>query len=163
MKVIMSIKWKPIPKISKIYEAITAVADDRIEIIDQTHAKCYSSSRNKFYEIELNLEKNEIMSNDNMAYWSRCISYPMIAYLMKIGRIDVPAYLYTDLKGYNWKDIDTKFKDNYDKAVNFVLEDLKEKGCNVEQIKSDIEIIFQNSKKLELFMLGVLKRPPEGY
>ena len=59
--------WKK-PRISKIYEALTAIADGRIELVSENKARCYSSSKGKFYEIEYDPETDSIMSNDNTAY-----------------------------------------------------------------------------------------------
>ncbi len=42
-------KWKH-PSITKIYEALGAVADDRV-LVSGNSAKVYSSSRNKFYNV----------------------------------------------------------------------------------------------------------------
>lgn len=39
------------PHISKIYEAITAIADKRYELVSDTELKLFSSSRGKFYTV----------------------------------------------------------------------------------------------------------------
>lgn len=58
-------KWKH-PPITKIYEALGSVADERIELVGSS-AKVYSSSRNKFYVVSY--EPGAIMANDNGSYW----------------------------------------------------------------------------------------------
>ena len=155
--------WKTVPHISKIYEALTAIADGRFEFTSENTAKCYSSSRNKFYEIEYDPATESIMANDNTSYYTRSLSYPMVAFLMLKDRIEYPKYLLDSLKGYKWKDINKQFKNNFDKAVEFVLVDLSEKGQNREKIHQDCLAIYEKVKSMEFNMLGTLKVPPDAY
>lgn len=60
-------KWTQ-PPISKIYEAIGAVADGRVEV-DGNTAKVYSSSRKKYYDVFYDPSKKAIMTNDNGSFW----------------------------------------------------------------------------------------------
>lgn len=71
-------KWKH-PSITKIYEALGAVADGRVEVSSNT-AKVYSSSRNKYYDIVYDPDKNQIMSNDNSSFYKGELGYPSIAF-----------------------------------------------------------------------------------
>ncbi len=65
-------KWKPTPRV-KLFEAIGAVADDRIkDIVDVGPikiAKVYSSSGNKYYDVSYDAAASAIMCNDNGSYW----------------------------------------------------------------------------------------------
>lgn len=49
---------------AKIYEALGAVFDGRVEI-DGNRAKVYSSSGNKYYDVGVDPDKNAIMANDS--------------------------------------------------------------------------------------------------
>jgi len=154
--------WKK-PHISKIYEALTAIADNRIQISGNNKARCYSSSKNKYYEIEFDPKTNSIMSNDNTAFYKNTISYPMIAYLMMINRIAYDKKVLVNLKDIHWKDINQKVKNNYDLAIQTVLNDLKIKGVDVNSIETIVENIYTEVNKLKLSFLGTKKRPPSGY
>lgn len=107
--------WKQ-PHISKVYEALGAIGDGRIEITEKSDelvkAKMYSSSRNKHYDISYNPLEKAIMSNDNSAYYVGEFSYPMIALLMLLGEILYPDYLTSNLSNIKWKDINQKFKND---------------------------------------------------
>jgi len=154
--------WKK-PHISKIYEALTAIADKRTELVGDNKGRCYSSSRGKYYEIEFDLNTNSIMSNDNTAYYTDSLSYPMIAVLMLKGEVVYDEKLLALLKGIYWKDVNQKFKNNYDESVEFVLKDLAGKGVNIDFIKKEVNKMFSDIIKKEFKFLGSKTLPPSGY
>jgi hypothetical protein len=152
-------KWKH-PSITKIYEALGAVIDDRVEIKGNT-AKVYSSSRNKFYNVTYDSKKKQIMSNDNSSYWKGDLGYPSIAFLMKIGVFSYDGALANILRGVPWKDINQKFNNDFDKALEYILSsktDEEKLKLNDFVQKVDAEI-----KKLSLSLLGKKTLPPNGY
>jgi len=59
------------PPLIKIYEALGAIADQRIELIQGlfVEAKVYSSSREKYYTVTYDAANKAIMLNDNGSYW----------------------------------------------------------------------------------------------
>jgi hypothetical protein len=151
------------PHISKIYEAITAIADERIELISDNEARIWSSSRGKFYTITYDPTSNSIMSNDNTAYYTDSVSYPMIALLMLKGIINYDRSLLAPLSKIVWKDIMTKFKNDYDKGIEHALQQLASKGYDSEEIKSKIMPIYVQTCTLTLHYLGKKIRPPKAY
>lgn len=153
--------WKK-PHISKIYEALTAIADDRLEL-NGNKAKCYSSSGDKVYDIQYDPINGSIMSNDNSAFYTYSLSYPMIAYLMLIGKIPYQQKLLEILKDICWKDINQKFKNDYEKSIKLVLGELKSEGEDVDFIRMEIQKIYNFVCKLEIKTFGKLQRPSKGY
>lgn len=152
-------KWKH-PPIIKIYEALGAVADERVKVSEQT-GKVYSSTGNKYYDVEYDLESNSIMTNDNGSYWKGYLGYPAIAFLMKIKVLSYDKNIGELLSGIAWKDINQKFKNDFEKTLAYILSSKTEKEkINLENFtqKVDSEI-----KKLKLSLLGSKKYPPEGY
>lgn len=152
-------KWKH-PSITKIYEALGAVADDRV-LVSGNSAKVYSSSRNKFYNVNYDAVSGQILSNDNSSYWKGELGYPSIAFLMKTRILAYDADIANILKGVPWKDINQKFKNNFEKALEFILSTKTQKERNDLRIlceKVDVEI-----KKLNLGLLGEKVTPPDGY
>ena len=133
--------WKQ-PHISKIYEALTAIADKRIELVGDDKARCYSSSRGKYYEVEFDLKTNSFMSNDNTAYYTESFSYPMVAVLLMTDQIDYDKQLLGILAGIFWKDINQKYKNDYDRAIGHVLSDLKTKGVDTDYVEKEIGEIY---------------------
>src|SRR5512140_2716320 len=115
----MAKKWKR-PPIAKIYEALGAVADGRIEVSGDS-AKVFSSSGNKSYIITYDPAAGAIMANDNASFWKGYLGYPAIAYLMKVGAVSFDQKTAESLKSIAWKDINQRFKNDFDKALEYIL------------------------------------------
>lgn len=152
-------KWKH-PKIAKVYEALGTVADGRVEMHGDS-AKVYSSSGNKFYDVEYDPAENAIMSNDNSSYWQGTLGYPAIAMLFKLSVLEYKPELAKLLKGVAWKDLNTKFKNNFDKTISYLEESMTpEDRDNLRVYAAKID---KDIKKLKLNMLGEKVKPPSGY
>lgn len=152
-------KWK-LPQKTKIYEALGAVADNRVEI-DGSLGKVYSSSRNKFYNISYDAENQAIMSNDNSSYWKGDLGYPSIAFLMKSNVLSYDEKIGQLLKGVAWKDINQKFKNDFDKALESIL---AVKNQEERQTLAEcVDRVYAEIKILDLSYLGKKTLPPSGY
>lgn len=152
-------KWKH-PPIIKIYEAISSVADNRVEVSGNS-GKVYSSSRNKFYEIYYDPSIQSIMANDNGSYWKGYLGYPSIAFLMRVGILSYDSNAGSLLNNISWKDINQKFNNDFDKTLDYILSSKTEKEKNLLSsfaAKVDAEI-----KNLNLNFLGKKTLPPDGY
>jgi hypothetical protein len=152
-------KWKQPPAI-KIYEALGAVVDSRVEVLENK-AKAHSSSGNKFYDVIYNSANKAIMVNDNGSYWKGYLGYPAIAFLMKTGLVSYDEKLGNLLKGIAWKDINQKFKNNFDKTLGHILS-LKTE-TEKEALKSFVIRVDAEIKELNLSLLGEKTLPPDGY
>jgi hypothetical protein len=152
--------WKK-PHISKIYEALTVIADDRIEI-DGNNAVCYSEDGNKVFNIKYDPKVGSLMSNDSAAYYTRTLSYPMIAYLMMIGTVHYDRKLKNILRKIDWEDIYKNFKNDYDKSIKFVLGELKRNGDDVEFIRTETKKIYDFVCKLDIKTFGEFQKPQKG-
>jgi hypothetical protein len=152
-------KWLPPPDI-KIYEALGAVADGRVEIEGNT-AKVYSSSGNKFYEAVYDPETHSIMANDNGSYWKGYLGYPAIAFLMATGVLAYDPKLSKLMKGVAWKDINTKFKNDFQKTLDFIQKDFPE--ASKADLQEYVAKVQGEIASLDLDLLGEKRLPPEGY
>ncbi len=150
--------WKKPKDEHIVYEALTAIADNRIELSKES-AKCYSSSRNKFYTLEYDLDKILMMSDDNMAYYRDEVSYPMLAVLLESNLIPFNKDLLANFKGIPWKDINQKNKNDYMKSVSEFLENCKEK----EEVEKEAKTIFAKLLDIEIGVLGSKKIPSKEY
>lgn len=152
-------KWEK-PPIIKIYEALGAVADGRVEAEGNT-AKVYSSSRNKFYGVAYDRQAQAIMTNDNGSYWKGYLGYPAIAFLLQTGVLPYEEKLGQMLKGIAWKDINQKFKNDFDKTLAHIVEPLSsdDRAELAQYVKRIQELILE----LDLKLLGPKVKPPEGY
>lgn len=148
------------PPIIKIYEALGAVADGRVKVTDNT-AKVYSSSGNKYYDVTYDQDRNEIMANDNGSYWKGYLGYPAIAYLMSTGVLPYDLELGACMKGIAWKDINQKFKNDFDKSLNSILGNIDED--KKRQLSKYVGEVEEAIRKLGIGILGKKLKPPEGY
>ena len=71
-----------LPPIEKIYEAYSAIADNRIAL-HENYAAVLSSDKSKEYTVGWN--GNVYTSDDNATYWQGYAGYPVIAVLMEAG------------------------------------------------------------------------------
>lgn len=152
-------KWKRPPAI-KIYEALGALADERVKISGNT-AEVVSSTGNKTYDVSYDPQKREIMSNDNGSYWQGYLGYPAIAFLLKTHVLTFRPEFAELLKGIPWKDINTRFKNDFDKTLAHVIGSL-EKERKVE-LEKYVESVEQEIGELHLHFLGSRKKPPKEY
>lgn len=153
--------WALPPKI-KVHEALGCIADKRIEI-EGDEAKVYSSSRGKFYTVRYDSDKNAIMANDNASYWVGYLGYPSIAFLMLKGVIKFDPRFAEALKDIKWKDINTKFKNDFVKTEEYILEITKKRGVLDEEINKEVDRIYAQIKSLKIKKLGEKILPPQGY
>lgn len=150
--------WKLPPKI-KLYEALGAVADGRI--ISDYGIKVYSSDRTKSYTVKYDEKSNAIMTNDNGSYWQGYLGYPAIAYLMQIKKLPLNK-LYSDvLKDIPWKKINTEFKNDFDKTVNFIDDMLIKSDINIKDFHNYINTLLKELTKMKLVKLGKRQLPPK--
>ncbi len=152
------LKWKLPPKI-KIYEALGCLADGRLKKIDND-IRVYSSSRNKYYTVQYDENKNAIMANDNGSFWVGYLGYPSIAYLMKIGKLPFNQQYSKALKDIPWKDINLKNKNNFAKTILEVDEILKQKDVDLKKFYNFLDKIKKTIKEKGLVLLGAKQRPP---
>ena len=154
--------WLP-PHISKVYEALSAITDGRIKFVGENEAQCTSTSRGKYYTISYDPKSNSIMSNDNTAYYTPNLSYPMIAFLMMKYVIRYDQSLLTPLQNIPWKDINQKFHNDYDLGLDYYFKDLFPKNLDSESFKQKIKSIYSLTCNLNLNYLGQKKLPPKAY
>ncbi|MGC9610923.1 MAG: hypothetical protein ABSE68_01765 [Minisyncoccia bacterium] len=152
-------KWEK-PPVIKIYEALSTIADGRIEV-SENEAKVYSSSGNKFYNVKYSPDENAIVANDNGSYWKGYLGYPSIAFLIKAGVLGLRPDMADLLKGIKWKDINTKFKNDFNKTLDYIESSLNPK--NREDLKKYVELIGKTISKLDLNVLNPKIKPPIGY
>lgn len=156
-------EWVVSPKRKHVYEALGCIGDKRIEINLNNGAKVYSSSRNKFYNVDFNPKSNEIMCNDNTSYHTDILSYPCIALLLNKGVITYNPIFAQWLKGIKWKDVNQMFKNDYAKTEAYVGELMKERDLSFDELNAEVDKINEQLFKIKVKMLGKKVKPPVGY
>ena len=165
---------REIPHITKIHEALWSIADWRVEMIENDsgmfnvptnfhEAKVYSSSRNKFYLVQYDSDKKEIMSNDNLSYRKWMIWYPSICLLMLVWELPYEKNYANALRGIKWKDINTEFKNDFDKTLVYAENIMEERWVNMDQFGNYKKEIMDKLKELSLNYLWKKRIPPKAY
>jgi hypothetical protein len=153
--------WKMPPR-AKVYEALSAVADQRVTITGPTSAQVESSSHDKTYDVKWSEDICEITSNDNASHWRGYIGYPIIAVLLKIGKLPFDTHIAELLARVPWKVFNDQFKRDYDKAINHVLDRIEEKGGNRAEIVREVERIYEQLGALGLQRAQLRHQPPKA-
>jgi hypothetical protein len=141
--------WKH-PPLEKVYEALSAVADGRVEIRDKNEAGVVSSSGTKTYTVRWSDDGTGITSNDNASHWQGYLGYPILAVLMVRGTLKYDQETARLLSGIPWKEINKRFRNDYAAAVDYVLSSLKEKGADAEKIRREAASIWKQVHGLSL-------------
>lgn len=150
------------PPIIKVYEALGALADNRIEI-DGNTAKVRSSSGNKVYTVTYDPKSSAIMCNDNGSYWQGYLGYPAIAYLLKTDMIPYSPHLTELLKDIPWKDLNQNFKNDFVKTEKYCKNLVVQRGGNLPALMSEIASIHEYFAGHSFSLLGIKTKPPAGY
>lgn len=156
--------WDQPPAI-KIYEALGAVADGRVELdpgASSAGAKVYSSTRNKFYTVSYDAAKHAIMANDNGSFWRGYLGYPAIAFLMAQGAVSYDPQIGALLKGIPWKDLNQKYKNDFQRVLEEAI--LAHRSPDERAVlRSFVQRSAAEIEALRLVHLGQKTKPPEGY
>ncbi len=147
-----------IPIIEKIYEAYSAIADNRISAGDNIF---YAESSDHAKKYTITKTENSYISNDNMSYFMQTLGYPIIATMMLEGKIEYNGEVANYFKNINWKKINTEFKNDYVKAAEIILNQLKESGIDVEFVKAETEKVYSQIKELKLLYTKSKIFPPK--
>ena len=143
------------PPKEKIPEALSAIADDRI-VLKENKADVYSSNRRKSYLFECN--NNEYSSNDNATFWQGYPGYPVIAILFIQNKLEYDKKLLEYFKNVDWKKINTKFKNDYKKSLEFIIENLDDNTKNY--IYSEIDKIYEKLESMDIVIKRSRLYPP---
>lgn len=150
---------KKLPPVEKIYEAYSAISDNRV-IMEENSAKVFSSDKSKEYTVTW--DKKIYSSNDNASYWQGYAGYPMIAVFMLQKKISFDSSVTDHFKNINWKELNAKYKGKYSKAVEEIMEALKNLGVDTKKIYRETENIFEELKTLDIQCKRSSLRPPKS-
>ena len=153
--------WKLPPRI-KVYEALGAIADGRVELVTEHNAHVHSSARQKTYDVSWNLETNEITSNDNGSYWQKYLSYPGLAVLMLLGKLPYEEKYTQALKNISWGNLNEEMRRDYTKSEEYVLSLAIQQGVNRDELYDYVTGVLEGLEKLSLNRPIALKLPPKS-
>jgi hypothetical protein len=153
--------WRLPPK-AKVYEAFSAVADERVHHAGPTTAEVVSSRGHKTYVVEWSGDFATVSSNDNASYWQGYLGYPIIAVLLSRGRLRADEAVIRSFAGIPWHDLNTRFKRDYDAAVDHVLDMLQVSDPDRADIVAAADGVMAQLAALDLQRVGRGRRPPKG-
>ena len=150
--------WK-MPPLAKIYEALGAIGDGRVQLIDASHATVVSSSGDKTYSVELDNATHQISSNDNASYWQGYLGYPAIAVLILHGLHSPSPGTLNALSGVPWKELNTRYRNDYTRTLNDVLARAEAHGADPSAIRAEAAAVLDALRAYEA-RRGKRLRPP---
>lgn len=153
--------WK-LPPRAKVYEALSAIGDNRVTLYPTRAANVKSSSGDKNYTVEWSEDFSKVTSNDNASFWQGYLGYPILAVLLKLGRLQYDPAVAKNLAGIHWKKINDKFKRDYEKAIDFALNELEKSGVKREPIDHEVNRIMEQLKLLAFEKLSSRLTPPKS-
>lgn len=118
---------KKLPPIEKIFEAWTALTDNRV-ILHGDYADVSSSDGEKAYVVKF--ADNQYASDDNGTFWQGYAGYPVIAVLMLQGKIPYNNIEAQKWANINWTRQNKEFRNNYREAVADIA---KQRNIDLEE------------------------------
>lgn len=134
-------KWK-MPPAAKIYEAIGALGDGRVMLIDDSHARVRSSDGEKSYDVEISADGREVSSNDNASYWQGYLGYPGIAVMLARGFLSVDPAAVNALTRVPWKELNRRFRNDYAKTIAEVEARMRKAGADPAAVRAEVEALL---------------------
>jgi hypothetical protein len=148
-----------------VFEALTAVADGRVRVVADGRALVTSSSGGKTYTVEWTETPGEplaITANDNASYWQGYVGYPIVAVLLVTGRLTFDPAVATALGGIAWKELNRRFRNDYEAAIADVLGGVEARGFSAAPVQDEVARIMERLAALALERLPRRVRPPKG-
>jgi hypothetical protein len=153
--------WK-MPPMAKVYEAIGAIGDGRLRLADARRAFVTSSDGTKTYEVETSDDGREISSNDNASFWQGYLGYPAIAVMIARGLIQRPdEAIVRALTGVPWKELNTRYRNDYDRTLEEVIGRAAERGCDPDAIRAETAAVL-DAVRAWAPRQGPRRRPPRA-
>lgn len=133
-----------LPPVEKVFEAWTAIADGRIEMHENS-ATVSSSDGAKSYTVRWN--DNNYSSDDNATFWRGYAGYPVLAVMMLQGLLPCDKSQLMLWKNVNWKELNTRYRNNYSKAVEEVA---SQRNIDLKVAYSAAETVIEKLKNIPI-------------
>ena len=133
-----------LPPVEKVFEAWTAIVDGRVAVHDG-YADVDSSDGKKNYKVRF--AGNRYSSDDNATFWRGYPGYPVLAVMMLRGLLPLDMDLAREWRDVNWKEVNTKYKNNYAKAVEAVAQ---ERNIDLAASYAAAQTVLKELKRMEI-------------
>ncbi|MCM1517108.1 MAG: hypothetical protein NC117_00500 [Pseudoflavonifractor sp.] len=157
---------KKLPPVEKIYEAYTAVTDNRVIMPtleeglllgESGEATVESSDGSRSYLVTW--QGDTYTSSDNATYWQGYPGYPVIAVLMTQGRLPLDTDVARMFSGVNWRKLNKEHGNDYAAAVKEVMVD---RGHDVATVDADVQQVYSSLASLPIKIRRGTVKPPQG-
>ena len=145
----------------KVLEALGAIADNRIEVLDDSTARVVSSEGDRVYTVKLNLNDMTVFSNDNGTMLRGYVGYPIIAFLMIKGLLPFDKRLAESLRGIPWRRLNERYK-RYFLVEKVVKEMISRKGVNPKEVDTFVNTVLAKLRNIKLRLDRNLQPPVLG-
>jgi hypothetical protein len=150
--------WK-MPPLAKVYEAIGAIGDGRVTFESPQRATVLSSDGAKSYLVEIAEDGRTIGSNDNASYWQGYLGYPAIAVMLLRGLYQVRDDVITALTGVPWKQLNTRFRNDYVRTIAEVTRMAQERAADPALISAEAQAVLSALREFAP-LRAPRRRPP---
>lgn len=150
--------WK-MPPIAKVYEALGAIGDGRVHIVDASHASVTSSDGSRTYHVEISTDGREISSDDNASYWQGYLGYPAIAVMIARGLFHPRPDVLKALSGIPWKEWNRRFRNDYERTLAEVMRRAEDQGFDPAAIRAEAQAVLAAVREFAP-RRGARRRPP---
>lgn len=131
----------------KVLEALGAIADNRVKLLNNNECEVISSEGDRVYKVKIN--GNLVSSDDNGTTFRNYVGYPILSCLMLLKQLPYNENLSIALKGIPWRKLNEEYK-SYSKVEEIVYSIIKEKGVNKEELENFIKVVLDEVGRLHL-------------
>ncbi len=126
------------PPIAKLYEAYSAIADQRVQQLDETHWQITSSDNAQHYTVISSDDAQTFSSNDNATYWQGYAGYPILAVWLTLGILPINQQVLPAFEKINWHARNETVHNHYEQAINqFLSEQTDDTAKAIQQVLAD--------------------------
>ncbi len=140
------VKYLRLPPRIKVLEALGAIADGRIKVLND-EAEVVSSTGERKYRVVV--RGNKVYSTDNGTIYRGYIGYPIISLLMLKGKLPYDEKIARALSGIPWKELNETYK-KYVIVEQIVLKKAEERGVPRQVITDFVNIVLKKLSSLKL-------------
>ncbi|MEZ0290615.1 MAG: hypothetical protein ABWJ42_05945 [Sulfolobales archaeon] len=139
-----------LPPRIKVLEALGAVADGRVRVVDEKNAEVVSSEGDRVYKVFVDLSRGVVSSSDNGTVYRGYIGYPIISFLMIKGVIPYDKKFSEALKGVRWRELNERYK-KYSLVEQIVFAEAEKRGVSRRELESYVEQVMSILRRMRLF------------
>lgn len=143
---------RKMPPKEKVYEAFTAIADERIRMYDGW-AEVDSSNDERTYTVRW--KDNVYASDDPATYWQQYPGYPLIAVWILQGILPADRRVISHVSDIPWHSLNDANRRNYAAALKEALqgneyrEEILAEGERINALLKELDVEIRRSLKKE--------------